>query len=59
MVYVSVFVPPDATAVIVPLLLPKHKGWVNDVLLMANTAGCVTITVVLAVHAFASVTIIV
>jgi hypothetical protein len=50
---------PVATTVIVPLLLPLHKGWVNVALLITGDTGVAGVIVVVLVHPFISVTVMV
>ena len=48
---------PVATTVIVPLLLPLHKGWVNVALLITGDTGVAGVIEVVLVHPFISVTV--
>jgi hypothetical protein len=49
-------VPPDTDKVIVPLAPLKHNGFVLDVE-SDNAAGCVIVTLAVAVHELSSVTV--
>jgi hypothetical protein len=48
---------PVATTVILPLLLPLHKGWVNVALLITGDTGVAGVIEVVLVHPFTSVTV--